>query len=323
MRLRPLTGLGFSWHRSRRGLRAWPRLLGVFVIAGVPLLAVAGRVVARNDRERRGRFVQVRGCARPDSCARQVHRRCPPMSRTAPADLGPAHLRPASAHRRRGDRPGYHGDPGYRSWLAGNWAPVRPLQAMTTAARNISAPTCTTAQPRRPGRRAQATGDACDDLLGRLDQSFQSQGQYVANASHELRTPHATMRVWLDVALGKPDPVPPHLIDLGGRLGRDSITSIGARSPPCPRPCSAAAGHRFLDASAGRPDFRRDRARQHSSPAKALTSAMRNALGPRSLATRRCSPAWSATSWTMPSPTTQRRLGPDQTQRRRRLRPPR
>ncbi len=75
-----------------------------------------------------------------------------------------------------------------------------------------------TAQPQRPGRRAQAAGDTFDDLLGRLERSFQSQRQFVANASHELRTPHATMRVWLDVALAKPGPAPPHIVDLGDRL---------------------------------------------------------------------------------------------------------
>src|ERR1017187_1491662 len=42
VRVRPLTRLGFSWHRSRRSLRVRVALAcwGVFVVAGVPLLAV-------------------------------------------------------------------------------------------------------------------------------------------------------------------------------------------------------------------------------------------------------------------------------------------
>ncbi len=96
---------------------------------------------------------------------------------------------------------------------------LRPLHAMTTTARNISA---TNLHERLnlsgPDDELKQLADTFDDLLGRLDRSFQSQRQFVANASHELRTPHATMRVWLDVALAKPGPAPPHIADLGDRL---------------------------------------------------------------------------------------------------------
>ena len=96
---------------------------------------------------------------------------------------------------------------------------LRPLRAMTTATRNISA---TNLHERLnlsgPDDELKQLADTFDDLLGRLDRSFQSQRQFVANASHELRTPHATMRVWLDVALAKPGPAPPHMVDLGDRL---------------------------------------------------------------------------------------------------------
>jgi hypothetical protein len=96
---------------------------------------------------------------------------------------------------------------------------LRPLRAMMTAARNISA---TNLHARLnlsgPDDELKQLADTFDDLLGRLDRSFQSQRQFVANASHELRTPHATMRVWLDVALSKPGPAPPRVTDLGDRL---------------------------------------------------------------------------------------------------------
>jgi hypothetical protein len=99
---------------------------------------------------------------------------------------------------------------------------LRPLRTMTTAARNISSANLhERLNLAGPDDELKELGDTFDDLLGRLDRSFRSQRQFVANAAHELRTPHATMRVWLDVALAKPGPVPPHVTDLGGRLRQE------------------------------------------------------------------------------------------------------
>ena len=61
-------------------------------------------------------------------------------------------------------------------------------------------------------------GDTFDGLLQRLEAAFNAQRRFVANASHELRTPLTTMRASLDVALGKPEPVPPQTVALAGRL---------------------------------------------------------------------------------------------------------
>ena len=106
-------------------------------------------------------------------------------------------------------------------WLvAGRY--LRPLRTITTTARTISA---TNLHERLnldgPDDELKELGDTFDDLLGRLDRSFRSQRQFAASAAHELRTPHATMRVWLDVAMAKPVPLPPHITDLGDRLRKE------------------------------------------------------------------------------------------------------
>ncbi|MDQ6807575.1 MAG: HAMP domain-containing histidine kinase [Actinomycetota bacterium] len=95
-------------------------------------------------------------------------------------------------------------------WLAGRF--LRPLRAMTTAAREISA----TNLDRRlslegPDDELTELGRTLDDLFGRLQASFESQRQFVANASHELRTPLAGQRTLLQVALADPDADAPGL----------------------------------------------------------------------------------------------------------------
>lgn len=106
-------------------------------------------------------------------------------------------------------------------WLvAGRY--LRPLRTITTTARTISA---TNLHERLnlngPADELRELGDTFDELLGRLDRSFRSQRQFAASAAHELRTPHATMRVWLDVAMAKPGPLPPHITDLDDRLRKE------------------------------------------------------------------------------------------------------
>jgi signal transduction histidine kinase len=83
---------------------------------------------------------------------------------------------------------------------------LRPLRTITSTARDISA---TNLHQRLalggPDDEFKELGDTFDGLLGRLEQSFQSQRQFVANASHELRTPLARLKTLAQVALADPD----------------------------------------------------------------------------------------------------------------------
>jgi signal transduction histidine kinase len=63
--------------------------------------------------------------------------------------------------------------------------------------------------------------DTIDRLLERLETAFESQRRFVANASHELRSPLALMRTRLDVAIAKPGGVPPQTRELDAELRVD------------------------------------------------------------------------------------------------------
>jgi len=83
---------------------------------------------------------------------------------------------------------------------------LRPLQRMTDTAHTISV--------RNLGERLELSGpddefkrlgDTLDELLGRLQASFEAQRRFVANAAHELRTPLTVDRTLLQVALADPN----------------------------------------------------------------------------------------------------------------------
>jgi signal transduction histidine kinase len=83
---------------------------------------------------------------------------------------------------------------------------LRPLRQMTDTARTISS--------RNLGERLALSGpedefkrlgDTLDDLLARLQASFEAQRRFVANAAHELRTPLTVDRTLVQVALADPD----------------------------------------------------------------------------------------------------------------------
>ncbi|GIH21540.1 HAMP domain-containing sensor histidine kinase [Rugosimonospora africana] len=83
---------------------------------------------------------------------------------------------------------------------------LRSLHTIATTVQHISA----TNLHRRlaiggPDDELKELGDTFDSLRGRLEASFRPQRQFVANASHELRTPVARQRTLIQIALADPE----------------------------------------------------------------------------------------------------------------------
>lgn len=82
---------------------------------------------------------------------------------------------------------------------------LRPVQRITDTARWVADrdPHGHIAMP-GPQDELKELADTFDDLLERLNRSFDAQRRFAANASHELRTPLAINRTVLEVALADP-----------------------------------------------------------------------------------------------------------------------
>jgi len=78
---------------------------------------------------------------------------------------------------------------------------LRPLRRITTTAQGISAGNLHARLAMTgPDDELKQLGDTFDELLSRLEASFSSQRQLVANASHELRSPLTRLRLLAEVA---------------------------------------------------------------------------------------------------------------------------
>ena len=86
---------------------------------------------------------------------------------------------------------------------------LRPISRISAVAREITA----TDLSRRidlggPSDELRDLADTFDEMLGRLDESFEGQRRFVQEASHELRNPLAVLRTNLDVVMADPDAGP-------------------------------------------------------------------------------------------------------------------
>jgi signal transduction histidine kinase len=83
---------------------------------------------------------------------------------------------------------------------------LRPVRTITATARRISA---TNLHERLdlggPDDELKELGDTFDELLSRLQRSWESQRQFVANVSHELRSPLTRLRLHADIAATDPE----------------------------------------------------------------------------------------------------------------------
>lgn len=91
------------------------------------------------------------------------------------------------------------------TWLAATRA-LRPVHAITGRARAITAANISERVPVHAAQDEIAElATTMNEMLARLEQSQTKQRQFVADASHELRSPVAASRAQLDVATANPD----------------------------------------------------------------------------------------------------------------------
>ncbi|HWL42574.1 MAG TPA: HAMP domain-containing sensor histidine kinase [Ilumatobacter sp.] len=94
-------------------------------------------------------------------------------------------------------------------WLVVGRA-LRPIEAIRSEVASIGVPQLDRRVPVPPGDDEVARlADTMNDMLARLEHSVRQQQRFVADASHEMRTPLTRMRTQLEVAVGHPDTVDP------------------------------------------------------------------------------------------------------------------
>jgi signal transduction histidine kinase len=96
---------------------------------------------------------------------------------------------------------------------------LRPVHRLTAAARAASEQDLAQRIALQgPRDELRELADTFDTMLERLDRAFTSQRQFIANASHELRSPLTVMRTTIDVVLAKPQPTREELVSMAAEV---------------------------------------------------------------------------------------------------------
>lgn len=199
MRWRRLTGteLGAIWPRWTVRLRLTLWYGGLFLISGAALLTVSYALVVQAFTTSSGPAATCRhpgvqchviGTQQARAVALQAHATLLSdlWSRSAAALGVMTALSVASG------------------WFIAGRA-LRPVRVITAAAKQISAASLGERLALTgPDDELKELGDTFDELLARLEASFRSQRQFIANAAHEMRTPLARQQVISQVALADP-----------------------------------------------------------------------------------------------------------------------
>jgi signal transduction histidine kinase len=179
------------------GGEAWPPVTGpVTVPAGgqaavVQLLAYAGRVTAVFKELTANQSAQLRAQERNADARYQELRTSQLDTLLTRSGLALAIMAIASIG---------------LGWLMAGRA-LRPVRTMSSRARGISERNLHERLALEgPDDDLKELGDTFDGLLGRLEAAFESERRFVANASHELRTPITLERALVEVALSDPNP---------------------------------------------------------------------------------------------------------------------
>jgi signal transduction histidine kinase len=216
-----LTRIAGATRRPMRTVRLRLTLLygGLFLVSGIVLLTITYLLVRHST----GHFVVVRGARAGTETVNRLPQLPESLRDTADAMRAQAHHQRESVLDQLLVQSAIAlaimsvASVGLGWLMAGRV--LRPLRTMTTTARRISHQNLHERLALQgPRDELKDLGDTIDELLGRLEEAFDAQRRFVANASHELRTPLAMMRTSVDVATGKPDPIPPQVDILAGKV---------------------------------------------------------------------------------------------------------
>ena len=181
---------------------------------------------------------------------------------------------------------------GALAWVIAGRA-LRPVEAIRTEVLSISGTTMHRRVPVPAGRdEVRRLAETMNEMLDRLEAASARQREFVSDASHELRSPVATMRTDLEVALRDPDHANwPELATAPAR--RERATRRARRRPARARPARRRPDrrdirrgrHRRARARGRRPPHRRDPVRHRAvsggrveGSGRQLTQVVRNLL---------------------------------------------